>query len=193
MGKRLIFLLGGARSGKSNYAENWAMRYGQNVLYVATAEALDEEMQIRIAKHRESRPDNWTTVEAPLRVGDAIHATESASASEADTVIIDCLTVLSANVLLQQPDDSTQEQIDAAIQNELEAMMRAYERSTASWLIVSNEVGMGVVPPSRLGRYYRDALGRANQFIARQANDVLLLIAGIPMRLQPSDSEGAGL
>ena len=96
MGKHLIFLLGGARSGKSQYAEDWARTNGNNVLYVATAEALDDEMRERIAKHQNSRPANWRTLEAPTGVGVAI----ASAADGVDTIIIDCLTVLTSNILL---------------------------------------------------------------------------------------------
>jgi adenosylcobinamide kinase/adenosylcobinamide-phosphate guanylyltransferase len=180
MGKRLVLLLGGARSGKSTYAESWARDHGARVLFVATAQAFDDEMRERIARHRADRPPTWTTLEAPLHAGDAIHAAVDAH----DTVLIDCLTLLASNVLMELPEDVSQADATAAILDEVAALLAAYATSDATWLIVSNEVGMGVVPPYRLGRIFRDALGRANQQIAQVADEVLLLVAGLPWQLK---------
>jgi len=181
VGKRLIFLLGGARSGKSTYAENWAREHGKRVLFVATAQAYDDEMRERIASHRASRPAEWHTLEAPLNTGDAI----TDHGGEYDTVLIDCLTLLASNALLQLPDDCTQSQADDAILAQVDNLLSAYNNSDATWLVISNEVGMGVVPPSRLGRLFRDSLGRANQRLAQHADEVLLLVAGLSWRLNP--------
>ncbi|NDJ60856.1 MAG: bifunctional adenosylcobinamide kinase/adenosylcobinamide-phosphate guanylyltransferase [Chloroflexi bacterium] len=183
MGKRLIFLLGGARSGKSAYAEQWARDHGREVLFVATAQASDDEMAARIAHHRATRPDHWATLEVPLRVGEAILNYGGGY----DTLLLDCITLLAANALLTLPEDCTQEQSDAVILDEIEGLLRAYAASDATWLIVSNEVGMGIVPMSALGRFYRDSLGRANQRLARAADEVLLLVAGLPWRLKPAN------
>jgi adenosylcobinamide kinase/adenosylcobinamide-phosphate guanylyltransferase len=179
---RLIFLLGGARSGKSTYAEQWAHEHGDRVLFVATAQALDDEMRERIARHRESRPDSWHTLEAPRNTGDAIQAALTGNAF--DTVLVDCITLLATNALLSLPDDADQFAADAAILSEIDALIAAYRTSRATWLVVSNEVGMGVVPPTRLGRFFRDALGRANQRLAQAADEVLLLVAGLPWKLK---------
>jgi adenosylcobinamide kinase/adenosylcobinamide-phosphate guanylyltransferase len=181
MGERLIFLLGGARSGKSHYAETWARTHGREVLFIATAQAFDDEMCERIAAHRASRPAAWHTLEAPLHVGAAIHALDAA----VDTVVVDCLTLLASNVLLTLPDECTQADADRAILAEVESLIAAYHGSAGTWLVISNEVGMGIVPPYRLGRLYRDALGRANQHLARHADEVLLLVAGIAWKLKP--------
>jgi adenosylcobinamide kinase/adenosylcobinamide-phosphate guanylyltransferase len=180
MGKRLIFVLGGARSGKSTYAEAWAREHGGRVLLVATAQALDDEMRERIAHHRAARPDHWSTLEAPLNVGAAIRDFSGGY----DTVVLDCLTLLASNALLQLPDGCTQAQADSAVLREVDDLLGTYAHSTAVWLVISNEVGMGIVPPYRLGRLYRDALGRANQRIAAHASEVLLLVAGLPWHLK---------
>ncbi len=182
MSKRLIFLLGGARSGKSQYAERWAREHGQQVLFVATAQAFDDEMRERIANHQAARPAHWQTLEAPLAPADAI--AHSLEAAVCDTVLIDCLTLLASNLLLTLPDDCTQADADAAILDEVAKLLKVYQQSSATWLIVSNEVGMGVVPPTRLGRFYRDALGRANQRLAQVADEVLLLVAGLSWSLK---------
>ena len=180
--KRLIFLLGGARSGKSTYAENWAREHGEHVLFVATAQAFDDEMQDRIARHQESRPDNWHTLEAPHHTGEAIHT--ALTGKSFDTVLVDCITLLATNALLALPENADQAEADAAILAEIDALIAAYHASNATWLVVSNEVGMGVVPPTRLGRFFRDALGRANQRLAGAADEVLLLVAGLPWMLK---------
>jgi adenosylcobinamide kinase/adenosylcobinamide-phosphate guanylyltransferase len=180
LGKRLIFLLGGARSGKSAYADQWARQQGGAVLFVATAQAFDTEMRQRIEAHRAARPAEWRTLEAPLNAGEAIQALETSY----DTLLLDCLTLLASNALLQLPDDCSQQAADAVILSEVEALLDTYRASEASWLVISNEVGMGVVPPYRLGRFFRDALGRANQRIAAEADEVLLLVAGLPWSLK---------
>ena len=180
MAGRLILLLGGARSGKSRYAETWAQGNGRCVLFVATAQVFDDEMRQRIARHRGDRPPAWDTVEAPLYVG----ATMRAALAGHDTVLVDCITLLASNVLLAQPEDATQDAVNQAILAEIDDLLAARAASSATWLVVSNEVGMGVVPPTRLGRFYRDALGYANQRLAQAADEVLLLVAGLPWRLK---------
>lgn len=180
--QRLILLLGGARSGKSRYAEDWTRENGGRVLFVATAQAFDEEMHERIARHRAERPPTWTTLEAPVNTGHRLAA--ELAETIYDTVVIDCLTVLASNILLSLPEDANQTQVDKAVLHEVESLLAAYQQSSATWLVVSNEVGMGVVPPTRLGRFFRDALGRANQRVALAADEVLLLVAGLPWRLK---------
>lgn len=181
MGK-LILLLGGARSGKSHYAETWAQEHGGQVLFVATAQAFDDEMRERIARHRAERPSNWQTLEAPLATGKAVH--EALQAGTFDVVLLDCITLLASNILLSLPDACTQDDVSAAILVEIDSLLDTIAQSDATWLMVSNEVGMGIVPPTRLGRFYRDGLGRANQRLAQAAHQVLLLVAGLPWALK---------
>lgn len=178
MAGHVIFLLGGARSGKSRTAEKWAKERGGRVLFVATAQASDEEMSARIAQHRAERPSTWHTLEQPR------HMAHLPRPLDYDTVIVDCITLLAANALLALPDECSQTQANEAIFAEVEALLAAADQSSATWLIVSNEVGMGIVPPYRLGRLYRDALGSANQRIATRADEVYLLVAGIAWRLK---------
>lgn len=180
MAKRLIFLLGGARSGKSHYAETWARQQGQRVLFVATAEPKDADMRQRIADHHRTRPADWHTLEAPHNSARQI----AACPYEYDTLLLDCLTLLTSNILLTLPEAATQREANAAALAEIERLLEVYAASEATWLVVSNEVGMGVVPPTRLGLLYRDMLGRANQRVAQAADEVLLLVAGIPWRLK---------
>ncbi len=183
MARELVFVLGGARSGKSSYVENLARESGERVLFVATAEAFDDEMRERIARHRADRPAHWTTLEAPRDLRQPL--LETLAASVYDTVVLDCVTLLASNALLLLPDNADQDAATAAVLAEVDGLLAAYAASDARWLVVSNEVGMGVVPPTRLGRFYRDALGRANQRIASVATDVYLIVAGLPWRLKP--------
>jgi len=180
MAKRLIFLLGGARSGKSHYAETWARQHGERVLFVATAEPKDADMRQRVADHRDSRPADWHTLEAPRETAKQI----ADCAFAYDTLLLDCLTLLTSNVLLRLPESATQNEANAAVLAEVERVLEVYAASEANWLVVSNEVGMGVVPPTRLGVLYRDMLGRANQRVAQAADEALLLVAGIAWRLK---------
>lgn len=180
MARRLILLLGGARSGKSHYAETWACEHGKRVLFVATAQATDVDMEGRIADHRASRPPAWQTLEAPSDTARQIAATSFAH----DTLILDCITLMTSNILLNLSDSISQNEANEAALCEVDRLLELHQRSAATWLLVSNEVGMGVVPPTRLGVFYRDMLGRANQRIAEAADEVLLLVAGIPWRLK---------
>jgi len=178
----LVLILGGARSGKSTYAEELAARLGERVLYVATAEALDGEMQARVLSHRARRPESWQTLEAPLRVGEALEA--HTPDPGADLILLDCLTLLVSNVILSGGPDAPEPEADTAwlsIQAELDALLAAHRRLAVPLIIVSNEVGLGVVPPYSLGRTYRDCLGWANQALARAADRVILMVAGLPV------------
>ncbi len=180
MGKQLTLILGGARSGKSDYAQRLAEKMGESVLFVATAEAGDEEMAARIAKHQARRPSAWQTLEAPRDLGQSIRQ----HISEAEVVLIDCLTLLASNVLAFMPESTTTEEADAALNREIDYLLEIYADSSAEWVVVSNEVGSGLVPPYPIGRIYRDALGRANSRLAQVADKVLLLVAGLPLTLK---------
>jgi adenosylcobinamide kinase/adenosylcobinamide-phosphate guanylyltransferase len=188
MDSRLVLILGGARSGKSAHAEKLARELGgKDVLYVATAEARDHEMLERIRAHHAARPPGWRTLEAPLGAGQRA-AAELARASAGDpeprVVILDCLTLLATNALLGLGEEAPREKADGAVRSEIDGILEAIRRTTATWIVVSNEVGLGIVPVYPLGRAFRDALGRANQRLAAAADQVLLMVAGIPMRIK---------
>lgn len=185
---RLTLLLGGARSGKSRYALEWASAQGGRVLFVATAQAFDEEMSLRIARHKAERPAHWGTLEAPLHVGaaieSAIEAAHESLESPWEVVVVDCMTLLASNAILALEEGASSDAARDAVLSEVDGLLAAVERSTAHWLIVSNEVGMGIVPATRLGRDYRDALGSANQKLAAAADRVQLFVAGLPWQLK---------
>ena len=177
MAKQCIFILGGARSGKSRYAQELAGKLSNKVLFVATGEARDEEMQARISHHKKDRPKSWRTLEAPTDIGRQIEQ----RIGDAEVVLIDCLTLLISNLLGDESDYSKAEKQVIAEINELTACM---DKLDSSFIIVSNEVSMGLVPETRLGRIYRDMLGKANQLIARHASEVYLMVAGIPVKVK---------
>jgi adenosylcobinamide kinase / adenosylcobinamide-phosphate guanylyltransferase len=177
---RLALVLGGARSGKSAFAERLARAAGgDDVLYVATATITDDEMAARVARHRADRPAAWETVELPLRVGDLLRE----RADLPPVILLDCLTLLLSTPALTNPDLS-----EAAIEThaaaEVDGLLRLRDDYPGTLIVVSNEVGMGLHPNSALGRIYRDALGRANQRLAARADTAYLLVAGIPLDLQ---------
>jgi adenosylcobinamide kinase/adenosylcobinamide-phosphate guanylyltransferase len=170
----LTLVTGGARAGKSRHAIS-LMDCERPVTYIATAEALDEDMRSRIARHRAERPTRWTTAEAPVKLASAVRL-----APPSDGVIIDCLTLWVSNLLLRAADgDGGSEPWYPA--REVEEMLDALGTRQAPVVVVTNEVGLGVVPPTPLGRAYRDALGRVNQQVAEAAARVLFVVAGIPM------------
>lgn len=184
-GRRLILVLGGARGGKSDFAEELAAELGRRVLYVATAEAGDAEMQRRIEAHRRARPAHWRTAEAPRGVAGALAAQTEAS----DVVLLDCLTLLVTNVLLAAGSDDPEadgcyEQVRDGLREELQGLHEWYVRADCHLIVVSNEVGMGLVPPYPLGRAYRDLLGWANRWLAVRADEVYLMVAGIPVEVK---------
>jgi adenosylcobinamide kinase/adenosylcobinamide-phosphate guanylyltransferase len=186
----LTLILGGARAGKSAYAERLAAGYGPRVLYVATAQGKDDEMRSRIQAHRARRPATWTTLETPTGVGAALLAKNSV----ADVVLLDCLTLLVTNVTLAHGGDEAENarlehEVEVAVNAEIQALLDARKQLGLPMLVVSNEVGMGLVPPFPLGRVYRDVLGRANQRLAAEADRVYLLVAGLPLALK---EEGTG-
>lgn len=179
---RLVLILGGARSGKSAMAEQMARESGGRVTLVATAQALDEEMRQRIAAHQAARPAGWRTLEEPLELGGALEL----AVAESDLVVVDCLTLWLSNHLcrIEAPESSDEwnravEGLEAVMERDLSRMVEAVRSAKVTALVVSNEVGLGLVPPSPLGRVYRDLLGRANRRLAAEADQVLLMVAGL--------------
>jgi adenosylcobinamide kinase / adenosylcobinamide-phosphate guanylyltransferase len=172
-----ILITGGARAGKSHYAQKLAAASGGRVLFVATAEAKDEDMRLRIEKHRKSRPVNWDTLESPSEVGKAIDG----KAGEYSVVVIDCITMLVSNVMFAAGDEASAE---SAVLKEIDSLIKVMQSKSSAYILVTNEVGLGIVPDNELSRTYRDLLGRANQLLAQHADEVYLLVAGIPVKIK---------
>jgi adenosylcobinamide kinase/adenosylcobinamide-phosphate guanylyltransferase len=173
----MTLILGGARSGKSSYAQNLAEETGKSVTFLATAQALDDEMSSRIQKHRAERPAHWETLEIPL--GLAAHLEQIQS----DVVILDCVTLLVTNLMMRFVTDDLVDEAPfmQALQKEMDELSSVLRTKGQHWLVISNEVGLGLVPPYQMGRVFRDGLGWANQRLARAADQVILMVAGIPV------------
>jgi adenosylcobinamide kinase/adenosylcobinamide-phosphate guanylyltransferase len=171
MGK-IIFILGGVRSGKSLYAINLAKTMGEKVVFLATGVACDEEMKERIKKHKEMRPNIWQTVEEPIEIEKVLNTLDSS----VDCVIIDCLSFWISNLLTTFGKEKI---IDKTSQ-----ITTMAKKITPQLIIVSNEVGMGIVPNTSEGRIFRDILGKVNQIVASLADEVFFLLSGIPLRLK---------
>lgn len=172
----LVLVLGGARSGKSTTAERLA-RDGERVLFIATAEALDEAMQRRIAAHRRHRPEHWDTLEEPIRVTRAVRPL----VDRYDTFVLDCLTLWVSNLLLEDEEASDAE---CAVLEAVRRLLDLIDAAGGRWILVSNEVGQGIVPASPLGREYRDVLGRVNQLVASRSDRAYLMVAGLALELK---------
>ncbi|HBU08149.1 MAG TPA: bifunctional adenosylcobinamide kinase/adenosylcobinamide-phosphate guanylyltransferase [Candidatus Omnitrophica bacterium] len=168
-----IFILGGARSGKSAYALNLAKEKSRKVLYIATAEAGDSEMKSRISKHKASRPRYWKTIEEPL---DLIAALKKHK-HKYEVIIIDCLTLYLSNLMHK---GLTQGAVIKRIKDAA-AYIKAMRESV---VVISNEVGLGIVPENKLAREFRDIAGLANQIMAKAADEAVFIQAGIPLKLK---------
>ncbi len=182
---KLILITGGARSGKSSFAEGYACRSGKKVIYLATAEIRDGEMQQRVEEHRRHRPSSFQLVEEPLSPERII------GAATADTfILLDCLTMLLNNHLLQimegegGPAAPQQEEISTSVLGYLKILTEQMAKSPADVLVVTNEVGAGIVPEHPLGRLFRDLAGKANQLIAARADEVWLVLCGLAKRFK---------
>ena len=171
---RLTFILGGARSGKSQYAASLAAKYGKrNVIYIATGEAKDTEMMRRISSHKAARPSHWKTYEEPLAVSKLLDSIDCAKG----VVLIDCLTLLVSNLMLKRKPQR-------AIEDEIYDIMTKLGKSKSRAIVVSNEVGLGIVPANSLAREFRDIAGSVNKIAAEMSDEVIFMVSGIPMRIK---------
>ena len=170
--KQLVLVLGGARSGKSTYAQRLAEKWWTSPLYLATAEALDTEMADRVQKHREQRGPRWGCAEEPLDIAKVV----ASHSPPTNGILVDCMTLWLTNVLLKEGSESV-------IRRKQELLL-ALQRRTTDIILVSNEVGMGIVPESALGREFRDLQGWLNQDLAKVADRVVFVAAGLPLALK---------
>lgn len=167
--KQLI--LGGARSGKSRLAEQRAQASDQKVVYIATAQAMDGEMELRIQQHREARPDHWKVVEEPRQLADVLVR----EAADDVCLLVDCLTLWMTNLLLSGDDK---------LKHEVEALYSVLDTLPGSLIMVSNEVGWGIVPMGELSRQFQDQTGWLHQRLAQLCDQVTLTVAGLPMEIK---------
>ncbi len=184
---KIIFVTGGARSGKSHYAESVVKELGGNIGYIATAKVTDDDMAERVAHHRASRPKEWPTFEQyksfETLLGDD-------GFMSCDTLILDCLTILITNNMFDFDVDYDSvpvkdvQKIEDQISDEIVALLAVVRNLEMNLVIVSNEVGLGVVPPYRLGNLFRDIAGRMNQMVAAEADEAYFIVSGLPMKLK---------
>jgi len=193
MAKKFILILGGARSGKSSFAQSLTKRLGKKVIFVATGECLDEEMTSRIEEHKKRRPRNWRTLEIATKVGKKLQG----QIKDADVVLLDCLTLLVSNVILSpslchsegaQRSKNLEEiryaKAEKQVMVEMEDLLDCIDKHGGNFIVVSNEVGLGLVPDNKLGRVYRDLLGKANHLLAQHASEVYFMVSGIPIKIK---------
>ncbi len=169
----VTLILGGARSGKSRFAQTLAAK-GRHVAFIGTARPSDTEMRRKIAYHRSERPASWKTIDAPVKLAEAI----ASRCSDIDVILVDCLTVYVDNIMDARRGNSQK------IQKDLDALCQEIQRSQCSIILVSNEVGCGIVPAFRSGRRYRDILGQLNQRVATIADRVIMMVAGVPLTVK---------
>lgn len=166
---KLSFVLGGAASGKSDFAEALAISAGRDLVYIATAQGLDDDMQAKIDKHKASRGSNWTTIEEPLEIAHTLrHADPQA------VVLIDCLSLWLSNLM----------HADRDVSHHTEMLLDAIDHASCAVICVSNEVGMSLVAPTKLGRDFQNAQGAMNRAVAAHANLAVLVSAGLPVVLK---------
>ncbi|MBI2906579.1 MAG: bifunctional adenosylcobinamide kinase/adenosylcobinamide-phosphate guanylyltransferase [Chloroflexi bacterium] len=182
MTKQLILVLGGARSGKSAFAQRLASAEGgptSRVLFIATAEARDPEMAARIRCHRDARPESWTTIEEPFDLASVV-----GGVNDHDVVLVDCLGLWVSNLLLRDGERMSEVDLESAVLRATQELLDCYQKGRATLIVVTNEVGMGLVPPYPLGRQFQDILGRVNQLVASRADRAYLAIAGLALELK---------
>ena len=170
---KIVFITGGARSGKSAFAETYVLKSGKDPVYIATAQAGDAEMQTRIDQHKQRRGDGWSTLEAPFDLEGVLLKSDGSGPR-----LVDCLTLWLSNMMLADKDYEA-----AAL-----GLLKVLEHQQSPVFLVSNEVGCGIVPENALARRFRDAAGRLNQQIAARADEVYMVISGLPLCLKPQEN-----
>lgn len=187
---KIVLVTGGARSGKSTFGEKYVAELAERIAYIATAIPFDDEMKSRIRHHRDTRPQEWTTVEKYFEIDRVIPSI----AVEHDGIILDCVTLMVSNMMLEapgmdwsDPDPLKVHEIQEAALDHAKAIMEALRASEMSAVLITNEIGMGIVPENPMARAFRDIAGRVNQCLAGLSDEVWLLVSGIPVKIK---SEG---
>jgi adenosylcobinamide kinase/adenosylcobinamide-phosphate guanylyltransferase len=175
---KTIFITGGARSGKSCFAEDMAQRLGAPLGYLATAQPIDNEMAERIMIHQERRGNGWHTIEEPLHLSRTLAENDGMYHG----ILIDCATLWLSNLLMHY--ENAGEDAETRIMDDVRTFSDTLRKIETTVIIVSNEVGMGIVPENRLARIFRDIAGKANQFLAAQADEAWIVVSGIPLKLK---------
>lgn len=184
---KIILVTGGARSGKSTFAEKKVREFGENINYIATAIAFDDGMRDRIKKHIAQRPSSWHTIEIYKDFGNLLNDPKFISC---DGIIFDCLTVMISNIMFDEEMDYDSismdrvNEIEKIVDREVEGLLNIIEVNNKKIVFVTNELGMGLVAPYKLGNYFRDIAGRINQKIASRADEVYFTVCGIPTQIK---------
>ncbi len=180
MSGKIVLVTGGARSGKSMFAERYVAQGGRKVAYIATAQIYDEEMKERVQLHKSRRPANWVTFEAPYHADVAL----AQAVQSAEAVLFDCLTLYTSNLLLAEDAPTDREGRYQTIVAAIDKLLTSAKQGDADVVFVSNEVGTGIVPDNALAREYRDVAGLVNQKIAKCADEVYLVVSGLAVELK---------
>ena len=192
MGDNLLTLVtGGARSGKSSFGESILGNMKGKILYIATAQAFDDEMKDRIKKHQQDRPSNWTTLEGYKDLADKIQPYKG----KVSGVFLDCITIMVTNLMLDEdvnwdnisPEEANE--IEKKIMREIKQLIKATKELEVPVVFVTNEIGMGIVPENKMSRIFRDIAGRMNQYLGREVDKVYLVVCGVPIKIK---GEGVG-
>ena len=183
----IVLVVGGARSGKSTYAESFCKSQGNSICYLATAKPIDEDMADRIRKHRDSRPSSWETIE---KYKDFDELLNNPVFEKCDTFLLDCVTIMITNIMFDYDIDydtcpnNVIDEVEKNIFTEIRKLLAIMKDNSKSLIIVSNEVGYGLVPSYRLGAIFRDIAGRVNQYLAGEATQVYNVICGLPQKIK---------
>ncbi|MBR6343908.1 MAG: bifunctional adenosylcobinamide kinase/adenosylcobinamide-phosphate guanylyltransferase [Selenomonadaceae bacterium] len=179
MGK-IVLVTGGARSGKSRFAESYAAKHGKHVAYIATAQVYDEEMAYRVKLHQRRRPKEWQTFEAPFHA----ERTLEEAGREHDMILFDCLTLYISNLICAMPTLEDFDRNYQVVREQVELLIAQARKNQGTSVFVTNEVGAGIVPENHLSREYRDLAGISNQLMARAAEEVYLVACGLPVNIK---------
>ena len=185
--KNIVLITGGARSGKSTYAEKLAKEAKGGVLYIATSIPFDDEMKDRVKKHKERRPATWYTFEGYKNLKQVFYNAET----KFDTILLDCITIMVTNLMFDQAGDNFDDlndldidEMEKEILQEVSDFLYEAEKSTKTVILVTNEIGYGIVPEYKMARVFRDIAGRVNQYIASRAKEVHMVVCGIPIKIK---------